>query len=321
MNEHDHDNPTKRGRLALLPHEWCFGAFLAVTWLRLAFRGGAALAWSFVFLGCLLGSAGVIAWAARQPTPWRWRVRLLYYPAAMGISFYAMEHALPLLGASKVDAMLLDWDRALLGETPAVSWESWLQPWLVDVSMAGYLFFFFYLIAGPGRYCLRNVALFRKCIVGLFTMYGLGFLGYTFFPAGGPHRWMTFKTPLQGPWILDWTLKTVNAGSNCVDVFPSIHFAATLYLLMFDWQHHRRRFWWALVPCLVLWFSTLYLRFHYFVDLLGGVVVALAGWFTVRWYERSALAQRINTEELTCRLPEQNATAAPLIAGLPPRRQ
>ena len=146
------------------------------------------------------------------------------------------------------------------------------------------MFFFYYLIAGPGHYCIRDLRLFRKCIVGLFTIYGLAFMGYTVMPAAGPHIYMTFKTPLHG-WLLDWTLKSVNTASNGLDVFPSVHVAASLYLLMFDWKHWRGRFWWVLTPCLLLWFSTMYLRFHYFVDLLGALVVTLAGWWVAERYE------------------------------------
>jgi membrane-associated phospholipid phosphatase len=69
-----------------------------------------------------------------------------------------------------------------------------------------------------------------------------------------------------------------------VDVFPSVHVAASLYLLRFDWRHWRRRFWWVLAPCIVLWLSTLYLRFHYFVDLLAGAAVALVGWWIAQKY-------------------------------------
>jgi membrane-associated phospholipid phosphatase len=126
-------------------------------------------------------------------------------------------------------------------------------------------------------------------MVGLFTLYGLAFMSYTVLPAGGPHRWMTFKTPLHGPWLLDWTLKPVNEGSNCVDVFPSVHVAVSGYLLMFDWRHHRRRFWWVLLPCLILWFSTMYLRFHYFVDDLAGVAAALVGWWMAKIYDDSCI--------------------------------
>jgi hypothetical protein len=293
------DQRTGCARLrAVLPHEWIFGAYLFVTGIRLFVHGGAARPWAFLFWGGLLAGAALFLWAERNLTPWRWRMRLLYYPAAMGISFYAMGVAVPLLGHPKVDALLLGWDRALVGETPALAWESWLRPWAEDLAMAGYLFFFYYLIAGPGFYCVRNLRLFRQCIVGLFTMYGLAFTGYTVFPAGGPWRWMTFATPLHGPLVLDWTLTTVNAGSNAVDVFPSVHLAATLYLLLFDWQHERRRFWSYLLPCVVLWWATLYLRFHYFVDLLAGVVVALAGWCVALKYGSATASQPMLASEI-----------------------
>jgi membrane-associated phospholipid phosphatase len=282
---------------AVLPHEWIFGTYLLLTGLRLFVHGGAARPWAFVFFGCVFAAIGVFFWAERNPTPWHWRVRLLFYPASMGIAFYAMGVAVPLLGNGKVDTLLLGWDRALLGETPAVAWEKWLCPWTADFAMAGYLFFFYYIVVGPGIYCVKNLRLFRKCIVGLFTMYGLAFMGYTVLPAGGPWRWMTFATPLHGPLLLDWVLKPVNDGSNAVDVFPSVHLAASLYLLMFDWQHGRRRFWIYLLPCVVLWWSTMFLRFHYFVDLLGGAVVALAGWWMAQKYADATRQQPMLTSE------------------------
>jgi hypothetical protein len=275
-------------RSGVLPHEWIFGTFLLLTGLRLFAVGGAARGWSFVFLGCLLTGMGVYSWAQRKPTPWRWRVRLLFYPAAMGISFYVLGKAVPLLGIPKVDGLLLGFDRSLVGETPSLAWEPWLHPWLEDMTMAGYLFFFYYLIAGPGHYCVRDLRLFRKCIVGLFTLYALAFTGYSVLPAGGPHIYLNFHTPLHGPWILDRVITTVNQASNGLDVFPSVHLAASLYLLLFDWKHYRRRFWWVLGPCIMLAFATLYLRFHYLVDLAAAVPVALIGWWMAEAYEATA---------------------------------
>jgi hypothetical protein len=276
---------------AVLPHEWIFGTYLLLTGLRLWMHGGEARSWSYLFFGCLVAAIGAFFWTENHPNPWRWRVRLLLYPAIMGVSFYAMGTAVPLLGNDKVDDLLVGWDRALVGETPALAWQYWLHPGLADVAMAGYLFFFFYLVVGPAVYCVTDLRLFRKCIVGLFTMYGLAFMGYTLMPAGGPWRWMEFATPLDGVFLLDWTLPTVNAGSNAIDVFPSVHVAATVFLLLFDWQHGRRRFWVYLLPCLVLWWATMYLRFHYFVDLLGGMIVALAGWTMALQYDAATKTQ------------------------------
>jgi hypothetical protein len=53
------------------------------------------------------------------------------------------------------------------------------------------------------------------------------------------------------------------------------------------WRHWRRRFWWVFAPCLILSFPTVYLRFHYVVDLLTGAVVAFAGWWMGEKYEAS----------------------------------
>ena len=273
---------------AVLPHEWIFGTFLFLTGLRLFAHGGLAREWAFVFWGCLAAGAGLFFWAERSLTPWRWRVRLLFYPAAMGIAFYAIGEAVPLLGIPRVDGLLIQWDRELIGQTPAITWEPYLRPWLEDVAMAGYLFFFYYLIAGPGHYCIQNLRLFRKSIVGLFTLYGLAFMSYTVLPAAGPHIYLAFKTPLHGPWLLDGTMKTVNLGSNGLDAFPSVHMAASLYLLLFDWHHWRRRFWCVLAPCLVLCLSTVYLRFHYFVDLAAAAPLAVASWYMARIYDASA---------------------------------
>lgn len=294
---------------ALLPHEWIFGAFLLITGLRLLAHGGTAVPWSFVFLGCWLISLGLVLWSARDFSSTRWRVRLLFYPAAMGLAFYALGNAVPLLGYPKVDSLLLAWDRALVGETPAIAWESWLQPWLEDLTMSSYLFFFIYLVGVPGAYCLKDLRLFRNCIVGLFTLYGLAFMGYTVLPAGGPHRWMTFATPLQG-WVLDLTLKPINQASNAVDVFPSVHVAASVYLLLFDWQHARRRFWLALLPCTLLWFSTLYLRFHYFVDVAAGIAVALVGWWMAQRYAAETQDRPMFSAELN-RPPDSHSGHQP----------
>lgn len=274
---------------AILPHEWAFGAFLLMTGVGLSLhRAGHGL--SLVFFGGLACTLALIIWTERNPTAWRWRVRLSSCFVVMGASFYAMRTSVPLLGSPRADNLLLQWDRDLLGETPAVVLQAWLFPWLEDVAMAGYLFFFIYLLGGPAYYCFRDIPTFRKCIVGLFTMYGLAFTGYTLFPAGGPHYAMVFQSALHGR-LVDWMLGAVNRGSNSVDVFPSVHVAASLYLLLFDWQHYRRRFWWVLTPCIVLWWATVYLRFHYFVDLLAGVAVALIGRWVARKYAEGRLYQ------------------------------
>jgi membrane-associated phospholipid phosphatase len=122
---------------------------------------------------------------------------------------------------------------------------------------------------------------------GFFTLYAIGFIGYTLVPALGPHLdpalAAQFHTPLTGGWLTAWNDRVVANGSNRVDVFPSLHCAATAFLLGFDARHapHRFRIW--LLPCAGLWVSTIYLRYHYVVDVIAGFILAAAAlWMTKR---------------------------------------
>jgi membrane-associated phospholipid phosphatase len=272
-------------RFALLPHEIVFNAFLGITWIRLVLAGGALSLPGLAFLAYFVTSFAVIAWARANPTPLRWRIRLLFYPSIMGLAFMLLRSAMALIGTPKVDALLNGWDIALLGANLSVAWQGFYPPLLTDAMMAGYLFYFIYLVGGPATYCVRDLPKFRLLMVGLFTVHGLGFLGYTIWPAGGPHLHLTFDQPLVGTLFTRVMTPVVNGGSNGVDVFPSLHLAVSLYLLGFDWRFNRRRFWWVLTPCVVLWVSTIYLRYHYFVDLLAGAVLAAVGWAVAAWWE------------------------------------
>lgn len=133
----------------------------------------------------------------------------------------------------------------------------------------------------------------RKFVTGLFTIYGLGFLGYTLLPARGPVYALAdqFTVPLHGWWITRANAAIVARGSNGVDVFPSLHCAVSSYFLFFDRRHRPWRFKLYLVPCVGLWISTIYLRYHYGVDVLGGFALsAFALWLT-KYYPRDAVAQ------------------------------
>ena len=91
-----------------------------------------------------------------------------------------------------------------------------------------------------------------------------------------------FHTPLVGWAITRANDAVVHAGSNGVDVFPSLHCAVTTFLLFFDRWHRRWRFWLYVVPCVGLWLSTIYLRYHYFVDCLCGFALASVALWLVR---------------------------------------
>jgi membrane-associated phospholipid phosphatase len=260
----------------VLVHEFAFGAFLAVTWLRLVIAQGVLGPAALVYLAALAGNLALIAWSNRDPTLLRWRLRLLFYPLAMNGLFQHMRTAIPAVHPARLDAALLAIDERVLGATPALALEPWIRPWLTDLMSVCYFLFLPYLAFSMLYYFLAPLPLAQRFWAGLFTLYGIGFLGYSLVPAAGPWVYIAdrFSVPLTGSALTALNARLIGAGSNGVDVFPSLHCAVSTYCLLFDWRYKRWRFAAYVVPCVGLWLSTVYLRYHYAVDLLAGFALA-----------------------------------------------
>jgi len=275
----------------LLPHEWFFGVFLLVHWLRLVIAAGPLDRDALLYFVLLLVNILVIARCRRRETNLRWQLRLWFYPAAMNAVFFTMGSAVLKVAPHKYDGLLASLDYALFGKLLSAQAQAIATPALTEILSFCYLLFFPYLVVSWFYYARRGLPLLRKLMVGLFTIYGLGFLGYSLVPAGGPHLALPdeFTVPLTGWAIARFNAFVVANGSNGVDVFPSLHCAVSAFLLFFDRQHARWRYRLYLVPCVGLWVATIYLRYHYFVDVvLGFALAAFALWVANRWEKWAA---------------------------------
>jgi membrane-associated phospholipid phosphatase len=131
----------------------------------------------------------------------------------------------------------------------------------------------------------------RKFSFSIFTItYGfvLSYLGYLAFPAVGPrftlHDFYAMNSDLPGLWLTNTLRDLINAGESITkgtanaiavaqrDVFPSGHTEMTLIsiYLASKYKLKSRHFIYFFGMLLIL--STVYLRYHYVIDVLGGIV-------------------------------------------------
>jgi membrane-associated phospholipid phosphatase len=269
-----------------MPHEVFFGLFLLVTWVRLGFAAGFFSGDALLYLVFLTGNAWAIWFCRSNGTSIRWRLGLLFYPVAMNVLFLQMKTAIPKIHPGRADALLQRVDALSIGTNLSLRLQPLVQPALTEFFSFCYILFFPYLFISMIYYFCGDVSLLKKFVTSLFTIYGIGFLGYSIFPAAGPHIAMAgqFTKPLDGGWITRWNAAIVAAGSNNVDVFPSLHCAVSSFLLFFDRRHRPWRFKLYLVPAVGLWVSTIYLRYHYFIDVVCGfAIAAFALWLAKRY--------------------------------------
>jgi membrane-associated phospholipid phosphatase len=191
---------------------------------------------------------------------------------------------------------LIALDGMIFGVQPCVWAERLITPLRTEAMQFLYLNFFW--IAPSTSLVLllqRRLSEFRQATVGVVACFYLGYALYVIFPAAPPRLVLVheFTRNLRGYPV---GFSTLSAGAFSllpVDsraAFPSLHTAASLLALVYAWRYVRP--WsWALMPFVLgLWVSTIYLRHHYFVDLVAGWLLApVAVWVAPRadaWWAR-----------------------------------
>lgn len=258
------------------PHTVVFGLFLAaMTEGLLEHRS-----WRFagLFGGLLVLQLWLTSKALRGGPREPWTVAAdAFYPVALNIVFPAMAVAVPTIHPGKLDAQLFALDARFFGGNWSGRLDSLAAPALTDLMSGCYMLFMPLLYGNLLRYFFWQRERRAGFFAGLFTVYGLGFLGYLLVPAAGPYIAFAsaFNRPLVGGALWHLDQRMVALGSNGVDVFPSLHAAVSVYILAFAWRHSRRELWLLLPLTLGICCSTIYLRYHYLIDVICGVLLAL----------------------------------------------
>ncbi len=158
-------------------------------------------------------------------------------------------------------------------------WAIKLQsPWFSELIAFCY-FSFYFLIIGSALFCFlqRNKLLAQRYFFGLMLMYFWGFIGYFALPAAGPYSAFPalFHYPVHDGAMTLFLTEMVDKGITGMDVFPSLHTGITLYIVGFFWRSGYRQTAFFLMPLTAgLIVATVYLHYHYGIDVVIGAVLA-----------------------------------------------
>ncbi len=194
-------------------------------------------------------------------------------------TFKELEYLIPRLHSRDFDWQLAAIDYQIFGVHPTVWLERWLFPAVTEVLQILYATYYFYPV-------ILGVMLWRKGWDERFhfwvfiLMYGfyLSYLGYIAVPAIGPRFILADHqtVPLSGILFFETIRSTLDQMEGITrDCFPSGHTEITLLVLYYAYHFHRPTFKWFVVPCSAIIISTVYLRYHYVVDIAAGMLVAV----------------------------------------------
>jgi membrane-associated phospholipid phosphatase len=141
---------------------------------------------------------------------------------------------------------------------------------------------------------------FRSFIAACMLTFGLGALTFIFFP--------TYVSPvdLQGNDLFTLLLRRFHEDLGRYAAFPSGHvYITTLFVLFFGRWYPRLQFLWISILMIVS-LSTLFTGQHYILDVLGGYLVALAGYYFGRWWAGFHDAQKRTDKRSGKRIPSSS---------------
>jgi len=193
------------------------------------------------------------------------------------------------------DWLFISIDHWLFGVNPTQWAAHFAYPILTEIFQIAY--FSYYIL-----FLVLGIELFSRYTIDEFdhgaflVVYGfyLSYIGYFLLPAVGPrftlHNFYALNQELPGLFFTTPIRNFINAGESISstlpnviqfvqrDVFPSGHTQLTLIVVYLGHQYRLKSRWIITVLATLLIISTVYLRYHYVIDLIGGVILFL---FTV----------------------------------------
>ena len=190
------------------------------------------------------------------------------------------------------DQALIGIDQRLFGFQASIVLQRIISPGLTSWMTFAYFFHIINIpLVGCFLYVWRPRARFREMMSGIMVVSFLGLMGYLLVPAIGPVYTLRnqYTVPLhQAVWVFNQEVDFMDFARIRRDVFPSMHVAISFVVWLYAYRNSKKLFWILSPLILSLWLSTLYLRYHYLIDVVVGLILAplsflLANWLFRRW--------------------------------------
>ena len=220
----------------------------------------------------------LVIFEVKRPNPTSWIFRNWYALPYVASCYKEMALIIPGVRRTDADQWLADLDFRLWGVHPTVWLERVHTPALTEFLQIVYTLFVPAVLLIPFLIWRKLGPEKFQYIAFLIALgYLASYIGYLIVPARGPRFLLNHlqHIPLQGLWlfrIMQTTLDRLESAHY--DCFPSGHTELTILAWWGSRMISNRlfRLYLAYTPCII--FATVYLRYHYTVDLLAGAGTA-----------------------------------------------
>lgn len=196
------------------------------------------------------------------------------------VLFDSMGDLIPWVRPRYFDDLLISIDYNLFGGNhPTVLLEQFIHPRLTTLMQFAYITYYpMPIVLAAALIVKKKETAFDEAVFGIILCFYLSYLGYLLVPAVGPRFTLTHlqTRDLAASPLVVVIQDTLNALEDTkTDAFPSGHTAVALMTLYYAWKFRERVLIVLLIPAVAgLIVSTVYLRYHYVIDVIAGAALA-----------------------------------------------
>ena len=213
------------------------------------------------------------------------------------------------------DSLFVAIDRWIFGVNPTEWLALFSHPVITEVLQIAYFsYYLLFIILGVEIYRRYPVERFDHAAFMIVYGFYLSYIGYFMLPAVGPrfilHEFSKINLELPGVFVTETLRAIIDAGESIPrnipnpvdfvqrDVFPSGHTQLTLIVLTLAFQERLKSRWLLLTLGSLLIVGTVYLRYHYFIDVVAGAVFCWLTFWTGNliesWWMRAKRVENLN---------------------------
>lgn len=219
-------------------------------------------------------------------------LRYWYGVAVILIIFKEVYYIVYSLKPDDWDLIFIKMDFILFGLNPTQWAHKFENPVLTEFLQIVYAYYYpMIVVFGLQLYLCKRYKEFKYTIFIIFFSFYFSYLLYLIFPANGPrfhlHDFSVINSELPGLFLTKHIRTFLNFGESIPpgcsnpqdyvqrDAMPSLHIITAFLISYLSWKFRSKSFYFYLPYFFCMAAAAIYLRYHYVVDIFGGLVVCV----------------------------------------------
>ena len=181
-------------------------------------------------------------------------------------------------------------EQYLWGMQPSLEFSKYFPyKWFSELMNFGYFFYYFLMLGTALAVFYYNRSKTDKTVFIIIASFLIYYLFFALIPVEGPQFYFPpDQTKTVDSYVFSYLVKAVQAsGETQTGAFPSSHVGMSVIALILTFKYAGKIFYVILLPVILLWFATVYIKAHYLIDTIMGFPSGyLLYWVTDKLYFR-----------------------------------